>query len=140
MCRSGRSGSQALCVKQCACPLASSHHSIAVEWTSSPRAAPSTSAAHSATSHTRPKSACTTASPARWSGSAHMAGSEIPKAQEELFACGTSSRAKYVALVVGQPGLGALLKYEFVVMFTQSWPGAIGLALRKTLYPWLLGS
>jgi len=69
-----------------------------------------------------------------------MAGSEIKKAQEQLFAPGTSSRAKYATLVVGQPGFGALLKYEFVVMLTQARPGAIGLALRKTLYPWLLGS
>jgi len=64
----------------------------------------------------------------------------IEKAQEQLFAPGTSGREKYAALVVGQPGFGALLKYEFVVMLTQSWPGAIGLALRKTFYPWLLGS
>src|SRR6185503_20481992 len=64
----------------------------------------------------------------------------IEKAQEQLFAPGTSGREKYAALVVGQPGFGALLKYEFVVMLTQSWPGAIGFALRKTFYPWLLGS
>ena len=64
----------------------------------------------------------------------------IGKAQDQLFAPGTSSRAKYATLVVGRPGLGALLKYEFVVMYAQSCPGAIGLALRKTLYPWLLGS
>src|SRR5712671_6984478 len=64
----------------------------------------------------------------------------IGKAQDQLFAPGTSSRAKYAALVVGQPGFGALLKYEFVVMLAQASPGAIGLALRKTLYPSLLGS
>jgi acetyltransferase-like isoleucine patch superfamily enzyme len=64
----------------------------------------------------------------------------IGKAQEQLFAPGTSSGAKYAALVVGRPGFGALLKYELVVMLTQGCPGAIGLALRKTLYPWLLGS
>lgn len=82
-----------------------------------------------------------------------MAGSDLPdpkgsglhmdpiaKAQEQLFAPGSSSRAKYAALVVGRPGCGALLKYEFVVSLTQAWPGAIGLALRKTMYPWLLGS
>jgi acetyltransferase-like isoleucine patch superfamily enzyme len=64
----------------------------------------------------------------------------IPGAQDQLFAAGTSSRAKYSALVVGRPGLGALLKYELVVMFAQSWPGALGLAIRKALYPLLLGS
>jgi acetyltransferase-like isoleucine patch superfamily enzyme len=64
----------------------------------------------------------------------------IDKAQEQLFAPGKSSRAKYVELVVGRPGLGALLKYELIVMFAQSWPGALGLAIRKVLYPMLLGS
>jgi acetyltransferase-like isoleucine patch superfamily enzyme len=67
-------------------------------------------------------------------------GRAIAKAQEQLFAPGTSSRAKYAVLVVGRPGLGALLKYELIVMFAQSWPGAPGLAMRKTLYPLLLGS
>jgi acetyltransferase-like isoleucine patch superfamily enzyme len=64
----------------------------------------------------------------------------IAKAQEQLFAAGRSSRAKYAELVVGRPGIGALLKYELIVTFAQSWPGALGLALRKALYPLLLGS
>ena len=64
----------------------------------------------------------------------------IDKAQEQLFASGKSSRAKYAELVVGRPGLGALVKYELVVMFAQSWPGALGLVIRKALYPMLLGS
>jgi acetyltransferase-like isoleucine patch superfamily enzyme len=62
------------------------------------------------------------------------------KAQEQLFAPGTSSRAKYAALVVGQPGLGALLRYELVVSIAQARAGALGLALRQALYPALLGS
>ena len=66
--------------------------------------------------------------------------SGIGKAQEQLFAEGTSAREKYSALIVGQPGLGALLKYEVVVMLSQACPGALGLALRKTLYPAILGS
>jgi acetyltransferase-like isoleucine patch superfamily enzyme len=64
----------------------------------------------------------------------------IGKAQEQLFAPGTSRGAKYAALVVGRSGFGALLKYELVVMLAQARAGAIGLALRKALYPWLLGS
>lgn len=64
----------------------------------------------------------------------------IPKAQEQLFAAGTSAREKYAALVVGRPGWGALLRHEFIVTLTQSLPGALGLALRKALYPKLLGS
>ena len=64
----------------------------------------------------------------------------IPKAQEQLFNAGTSARQKYATLVVGRPGLGALLAYELVVTLSQSLPGALGLALRKVLYPKLLGS
>jgi acetyltransferase-like isoleucine patch superfamily enzyme len=66
-----------------------------------------------------------------------MAGSKI---QDELFASGKSSREKYVALVVGRPGLGALLAHEIVTMIAQPYPGAFGLVMRKTLYPLLLGS
>ena len=64
----------------------------------------------------------------------------IARAQEQLFAPGKSGRAKYAELVVGRPGLGALLKYELVVGLAQARVGALGLALRKALYPWLLGS
>jgi acetyltransferase-like isoleucine patch superfamily enzyme len=64
----------------------------------------------------------------------------IARAQDQLFAPGTSARAKYAALVVGRPGLGALVTYELIVTFAQSWPGALGLAIRKALYPLLLGS
>lgn len=66
--------------------------------------------------------------------------SGIPKAQEQLFSAGTSARQKYAALIVGRPGFGALLAYELVVTLSQSLPGALGLALRKVLYPKLLGS
>ncbi len=62
------------------------------------------------------------------------------KAQDQLFAPGKSSRMKYTELVVGRPGLGALLKYELVVTLAQPRAGALGLALRKALYPLLLGS
>ena len=74
--------------------------------------------------------------------SASLSGERQPiaRAQDQLFAPGTSSRAKYASLVVGRPGLAALLKYELIVMFAQSWPGALGLAMRKLLYPLLLGS
>ena len=65
---------------------------------------------------------------------------QIPKAQEQLFSAGTSARQKYATLVVGRPGLGALIAYEVVVTLSQSLPGALGLALRKMLYPMLLGS
>ena len=67
-----------------------------------------------------------------------MAGSD--RAQEQLFAPGKSSRVKYGELVVGKPGLAALLKHELVVTIAQAQAGAFGLWLRKMLYPWLLGS
>src|SRR6476661_2495221 len=69
-----------------------------------------------------------------------LSGPPIERAQDQLFAPGSSARQKYASLVVGKTGLGALLKYELIVMFTQSVPGALGLALRKALYPLLLGS
>jgi acetyltransferase-like isoleucine patch superfamily enzyme len=70
-----------------------------------------------------------------------MDGSKvIDHAQEQLFAPGTSRRARYAALVVGRPGIAALLKYELIVTLAQAVPGAIGLALRGRLYPLLLGA
>jgi hypothetical protein len=65
---------------------------------------------------------------------------DIQKAQEQLFAGGQSARARYSALIVGRPGLAALLHYEIVQLLGQNVPGALGLALRKTLYPSLLGA
>lgn len=72
----------------------------------------------------------------------HTDGSDrdIPRVQDQLFARSGGARAKYAALIVGRPGLGALLKYELVQMLAQWVPGAVGLALRKFLYPRLLGS
>jgi acetyltransferase-like isoleucine patch superfamily enzyme len=64
----------------------------------------------------------------------------IARAQDQLFAKGTSARQKYAALIVGKADLGSLLRYELVITFSQSCPGALGLALRKALYPLLLGS
>jgi acetyltransferase-like isoleucine patch superfamily enzyme len=65
---------------------------------------------------------------------------DIPRAQDQLFRSGGSARAKYSALIVGRPGLGALLKYESIVLLAQAVPGALGLVLRRTCYRWLLGS
>ena len=65
---------------------------------------------------------------------------DIPRAQDELFAPGQSARQKYARLVVGRDGWSALLRYEFVQLAAQWVPGALGLALRKALYPWLLGA
>jgi acetyltransferase-like isoleucine patch superfamily enzyme len=51
-----------------------------------------------------------------------------------------SARDKYAALIVGRPGWEALLKHEIVVLLSQCVPGALGLVLRRSLYPLLLGS
>jgi acetyltransferase-like isoleucine patch superfamily enzyme len=64
----------------------------------------------------------------------------VTRAQEQLFAPGKSSRAKYTELVVGRPGLVALLRHELVMSVAQARAGALGLVLRKYLYPMLLGS
>lgn len=64
----------------------------------------------------------------------------ISRAQDDLFQPGVSARAKYQALIVGQPGLAALVRHELVTMVSQSMPGAAGLVLRKRLYPLLLGA
>ena len=47
---------------------------------------------------------------------------------------------QYVSLVVGRPDLATLVVYELVMLLTQWVPGALGLVLRKTFYPGLLGS
>lgn len=65
---------------------------------------------------------------------------DIGKAQEQIFDRSKSAREKYAELVVGRPGWGALLKHETVTLWSQHVPGALGLALRKLLYPQLLGA
>jgi acetyltransferase-like isoleucine patch superfamily enzyme len=65
---------------------------------------------------------------------------DIMRAQEQLFDRRTSAREKYAALVVGRPGLGPLVKHELITLLSQNTPGALGLLLRKTLYPSLLGA
>jgi acetyltransferase-like isoleucine patch superfamily enzyme len=64
----------------------------------------------------------------------------IPRAQDQLFDRRRSARDKYAELVVGRAGWAALLRHEFVTLLSQNVPGALGLALRKTLYPSLLGA
>ncbi len=58
--------------------------------------------------------------------------------------CSTRTESKvdkYRELVVGQPGLGALLDLRARDAARRSWvPGALGLFLRSKLYPLILGS
>src|SRR3989440_1033294 len=65
---------------------------------------------------------------------------DIPRAQDQLFSAGQSAREKFAALVVGRPGWGPLLKYELVQQLSQNVAGATGFALRKLMFPWLLGA
>jgi acetyltransferase-like isoleucine patch superfamily enzyme len=65
---------------------------------------------------------------------------DITRAQDQLFDRRTSAREKYAALVVGRPGLAALIKHELITLASQSMPGALGLLLRQILYPTLLGA
>ena len=58
--------------------------------------------------------------------------------QEELFAPGQTARQRYARLVVGQPGLWPLIRYEAVMMLCMWLPGGLGLFLRSKLYPRLL--
>jgi acetyltransferase-like isoleucine patch superfamily enzyme len=57
-----------------------------------------------------------------------------------MAAPGRSSLAKYQDLVVGSRSLADLILYELVVTLCSWVPGALGLALRKVAYRWLLGS
>ncbi|MCO5043888.1 MAG: acyltransferase [Kiritimatiellae bacterium] len=64
---------------------------------------------------------------------------ESVEIQKELFAPKKSALAKYRDLVVGRPGLLALLRYELITAFSYC-PGAFGLFVRSKLYPRLLGA
>ena len=64
----------------------------------------------------------------------------ISRAQDELFDAQTSAREKYQRLIVGRPGLAALIRHELITLVAQTVPGALGLMLRKRLYPVLLGA
>jgi len=58
--------------------------------------------------------------------------------RRRLFKGGAAAR--YRELVLGRPGLGALIGYEAVLLASAWVPGALGLVLRKLLYPRLMGA
>ncbi len=60
--------------------------------------------------------------------------------QDEMAASGRSPLRKYQDLVVGSRSLADLFLYELVITGTSWVPGALGLVLRKILYPLLLGA
>jgi acetyltransferase-like isoleucine patch superfamily enzyme len=51
-----------------------------------------------------------------------------------------SALAKYQDLVIGSRSFGKLIVYELVVLLAAWVPGALGLVLRKILYPLILGA
>jgi acetyltransferase-like isoleucine patch superfamily enzyme len=53
---------------------------------------------------------------------------------------GKSALRKYQDLVVGSRSLGRLVVYEAVLLLASWVPGAVGLALRRLVYPLILGS
>lgn len=58
----------------------------------------------------------------------------------KLLTDGQSSKSdKYKALIIGQPGWGALIKYELIMLLCSWVPGVLGLFLRSKLYPLVLG-
>src|SRR3954463_4137172 len=65
---------------------------------------------------------------------------DIPRAQDQLFDRRSSAREKYAALVVGRSGWASLIAHELVTLASQNIPGALGLVLRRALYPLLLGA
>lgn len=64
---------------------------------------------------------------------------EILDIQKRMNQSRDSALAKYRSLVIGRPGWWPLIRYELIVTFCSALPGALGLALRKALYPSLLG-
>lgn len=68
------------------------------------------------------------------------AGDRLSDVPAALFDRRRSRARRYMDLVVGERGLGALCRYEAVMLLASWVPGALGLLLRARLYPLLLGA
>lgn len=66
--------------------------------------------------------------------------SKLSDVPGELFDVRRSPKQRYQQLVIGRLGLRPLLLYELIISLCSNLPGALGLLLRKVLYPLLLGS
>jgi len=64
---------------------------------------------------------------------------QILDIQQQLVNSHESPMRKYLALVIGRGSWLSLMKYEVIILLCSTTPGALGLALRKVLYPRLLG-
>lgn len=60
--------------------------------------------------------------------------------QEQLNDPGKSALQRYQALAIGSDSLWVLFKFELITLLVGGLPGALGLLLRKRLYPLILGS
>lgn len=58
---------------------------------------------------------------------------------EQLSDPSKSTMQRYQELVLGSSSLWYLIKYELIMLFASWVPGALGLVLRKILYPRILG-
>jgi len=58
---------------------------------------------------------------------------------EQLTDDSKSAFARYQDLALGSNSIWYLIKYELIMLFSSWVPGALGLVLRKTLYPLILG-
>lgn len=67
---------------------------------------------------------------------------EEPKTelQMKLTSAKTSALKKYQDLVIGHPSLWKLIKYEVVMVVSNTCPGALGYLLRSILYPLIFSS
>lgn len=63
---------------------------------------------------------------------------EILDIQQQLVNSNVSPMRKYLSLVIGRGSWLSLLKYEVIILMSSAVPGALGLVLRKALYPRLL--
>jgi len=59
---------------------------------------------------------------------------------EQLTDSSKSAFARYQDLALGSDSVWYLIKYELVMLLSSWVPGALGLVLRKLLYPFILGS
>ena len=66
--------------------------------------------------------------------------SEQYKIQQSLSSGNDSALKRYMKLVFGQDSLLKLFLYEFVILVSAKRSGALGLILRKIMYPWILKS
>jgi acetyltransferase-like isoleucine patch superfamily enzyme len=57
---------------------------------------------------------------------------------QELADVGESSYRRYLRMFVGARSFGAFLRYELLTLLLGPLPGALGYALRKSCYRWLL--